>query len=98
VHKITEHPALRLRSPKVGVLKVKVTAHPQLRGLRVRIYRHAHHHDHLIGTTHTNKRGVARFTHRERPASVVHIRVKLPASAITSPAKSGTRKVTIKGA
>jgi hypothetical protein len=96
VHKLTEHPTIKVSSPKPGRLKVKVVAHPRVKGLTVKIYRHAHHHDHKIGTTHTNRHGVAIFTHREKRGTVLRIRARLAASATTTAAHTGVRKVRIK--
>jgi hypothetical protein len=96
VGKRTEHPTLRLASPKRGVLKAKVTANPRLRGLLVRLYVHTHHHDKKIESAHTNRHGVAVLKHRETPGKVLHIRARLAASATTKSAQTAIKTVTIK--
>lgn len=97
VYKLTEHPTLTVQSPKRGRLRVRVAAVPAMNGLVVKVYRRVNHSDQKIGTTHTNRSGVARFAHRERPGSMLRIQVTLAGSATTYAAKSGLKKVRIKG-
>jgi hypothetical protein len=97
VHKLSEHPTVTARSPKTGVLKVRLVSHPTVNGAKVTVYRYARHHNHKIGTAHTNRHGVATFKHKETPGKALHIRVKLAATATTLGARSGLKKVTIKG-